>query len=87
MVKEDLKTKSSVLKPKSLYMIRVNDGRKTFWDLFIILIAIWNCVCIPLQICFKLEALELAEVDALNNFIDFSFAVDILVCMRTTFYD
>jgi hypothetical protein len=48
VVKEDLKTKSSVLKPKSLYMIRVNDGRKTFWDLFIILIAIWNCVCIPL---------------------------------------
>lgn len=33
---------------KHKYIIRVNDSRKTVWDLFIIVLALWNCVCIPL---------------------------------------
>lgn len=29
-------------------MIRMNNNNKTFWDLCIIVAAIWNCICIPL---------------------------------------
>ena len=68
-------------------MVKVNDSRKTIWDLFVIVIAIWNCICIPLQICFEPETLETTTVEAANNIIDFFFAVDIVVCCRTTFYD
>lgn len=68
-------------------MVKVNDSRKTIWDLFVIVIAIWNCICIPLQICFEPETLETTTVEAANNIIDFCFAVDIIVCCRTTFYD
>lgn len=71
----------------SKFIIRVNDTRKTFWDMFIIVIALWNCVCIPLQICFDPEQLDTAGVNALNNFIDLCFVADIIVCLRTTFYD
>jgi hypothetical protein len=53
----------------------------------VIVIAIWNCICIPLQICFEPETLETTTVEVINNIIDFCFVVDIVICCRTTFYD
>lgn len=55
--------------------------------MFVIIIAIWNCVCIPLQITFQPDWLETIGVDILNNFIDFCFVIDIIVCCRTTYYN
>lgn len=72
---------------KDQFMIRTNDGRKTLWDMFVIVIAIWNCACIPLQICFEPPQLESLEVQVLNTLIDLCFVADIVACCRTTYYD
>lgn len=69
------------------FMIRVNDSRKTIWDLFIITVAIYNCFSIPLKIAFDPPILDEAGFEIADNIIDFLFVLDILVAFRTTFYD
>jgi len=69
------------------FMVRVNDPRKTIWDFFIILTAIYNCFSIPLQIAFEPPILETAPFETANNIIDFLFVLDILIAFRTTYYD
>lgn len=72
---------------RASFMIRVNDPRKTIWDLFIIIVAIYNCFSIPLKIAFDPEVLKSAPFEAADNIIDILFVIDILVAFRTTFYD
>jgi hypothetical protein len=69
------------------FMVRQNDPRKTLWDFFIIIVAIYNCFSIPFQIAFQPPELETATFEALNNIIDLCFILDIIVAFRTTFYD
>ena len=68
-------------------MVRQNDVKKTVWDLFIISVAIYNCFSIPLQIAYAPPTLEHPGFEALNNFIDLCFVMDIAVSFRTSFYD
>jgi hypothetical protein len=68
-------------------MIRVNDPRKTIWDLFIIIVAIYNCFSIPLKIAFDPLILQTPPFETADNIIDILFVVDIVVAFRTTFYD
>lgn len=68
-------------------MIRINDPRKTRWDLLIILFAIYNCFGIPLEIAFEPPAMGSALFTLVNSLIDLAFLIDIIICFRTTFLD
>ena len=68
-------------------MIKVNDSRKTAWDIFIISVAIYNCFSIPMKIAFDPPILESTFAEVADNIIDLLFIVDIFVAFRTTFYD
>ena len=52
------------------------------WDLFVILLAIYSCITIPLSLSFRPKFLS--EAHGLNNFVDICFSVDILIMFRTT---
>ena len=66
-------------KKKSWLMIKTNASSKTYWDLLIILLAIYNCFQIPFQIAFEPAFLEGKSVKMFNNVIDILFLLDILV--------
>ena len=68
-------------------MIRINDSKKTNWDIFIIVLAIYNSFQIPFEIAFEPPEMETSKFFIANTIIDLCFAVDILVAFRTTFYD
>jgi len=68
-------------------MVRVNDARKTIWDMFIIVIAIYNCFSIPFKIAFNPAILEHPVAETADFIFDLIFMTDILVAFRTTFYD
>ena len=69
------------------WMIRINDSKKTNWDIFIIVLAIYNSFQIPFEIAFEPPEMETSKFFIANTIIDLCFAVDILVAFRTTFYD
>ena len=72
---------------KSKYIIPHDSKLKTYWDLGIILLVIYNCLTIPLGVAFpKLEFLEKnVGIQVFENLIDILFAVDILINFRTSF--
>ena len=53
------------------------------WDIIIILLALWNCIYIPIDVAFKPEkGLGMVTSDTI---IDILFAVDIVVNFMTTY--
>ena len=75
---------------KFSFTIRSNDNLKFFWDLLILLIAIFNSLFIPISLSFTNIAEQLSQ-SALYNFIDLSstifFIVDIIFAFNTTYYE
>ena len=71
----------------SRYILRLNDPRKTKWDLIIIGLAIYNSFQIPFEIAFDPPNMKAPGFYVLNSLIDFFFLLDIIVNFRTTFYD
>lgn len=67
-------------------MISQNDPRKTQWELFVIVLALYNCFFIPFELSFRPPELGGVEFLLLNTFIDILFGVDIFIQFRTTFY-
>ena len=66
--------------------------RKDQWDVFVLLLVLWNCVYIPLQMAFQVRnAVHTTAQDyvltAVDYLIDVAFLVDIGVNFRTTFYN
>lgn len=67
-------------------MIRHDSSYKNLWDLFIIILVLWNCVTIPLQISLAdLEFLNSDWFHGFETFVDISFAIDILVNFCSTY--
>jgi hypothetical protein len=67
------------------YTIRHNDNFRMKWDIFVILLAIWNCISIPFDVSFEPDmGAFYANVE---QFIDLCFGLDILIAFRTTFID
>ena len=62
----------------------MNENR-IYWDLFIIILSIYNSLALPMEIAFKPPWLLTSANDTFNNFIDFCFAIDILISFRTTY--
>ena len=59
---------------------------KIKWDLFIILLAVYNCVSLPIELALVPPFMQdNAMFDRFNNIIDIIFFVDIVINFRTTF--
>lgn len=69
------------------YIIMPNDSLKFKWDILIILGAILNCFCIPIQIAFNPKSMQGPEFQMINYVIDFIFVCDIFVSLRTSYID
>ena len=53
------------------------------WDLYVMLLAVYNCMSIPFEVAFDPE--EPLGYKILNYVCDFSFAIDIILAFRTTY--
>jgi hypothetical protein len=67
------------------YMIKANSLFRTNWDLFVIVLAIYNALSIPLSIAYSPLSLASPEFQVVDSLVDFIFLVDIVITFRTTF--
>ena len=68
-------------------VLRQNDPRMSRWDLFIIILAFYNCFSIPFQTAFNPPVMDSVGFLVFNSCIDFCFFLDIVITFRTTYYD
>ena len=73
--------KNQIQIPK--WTLRHNDNYRMKWDMYIMLLAMWNCISIPFDVSFEAQKNDIYI--ACEYFIDICFAVDIVVAFRTTF--
>ena len=66
------------------HIIRYNGRFRLRWDLFIIILVIYNCISIPLEIAFPVTG-EDSSIVILGYLIDIAFASDIVFNFLTTF--
>lgn len=69
------------------YMIRFLNPKKFYWDMFVIILAVWNCITIPIDIAFHNDIFTSVGFILFDIVVDFLFLLDIVVNFRTTFYD
>lgn len=65
-------------------MIHHNDPRRLNWDLIIIILAVYNCIAIPLNLTFA-QGWSNLGVNILERIIDLFFIGDIFLNFRTTY--
>ena len=67
-------------------IIRHNNACKVRWDIFIILLVLFNCYTIPMEVAFtQISWMRSKPYEVAEYLIDVSFALDILISFRTTF--
>ena len=83
----EVKTREARPQGAGKYVLRHDSKFKTYWDLFIILLVIYNCLTIPLAVAFpKMEFLESnMGIKVFENAIDVLFFADILINFRTSY--
>ena len=64
-----------------------NSPFKIKWDIFIILLTIYNCFMVPLEFSFSKYFDKITALTAIDYCIDICFALDILVNFRTVYID
>lgn len=69
----------------STRLVRITRPFRTRWDLFTMLLAMYNCFTIPFFVAFKPE--ESVEFFIINTVIDFMFMADIVLNFCTTYVD
>lgn len=72
-------------KDRTSCLFRYNETWRKNWDLFIMGLAIWNCIVIPIEVAFKPEVLDFPLFIVIDAFIDLCFAVDIIINFRTSY--
>ena len=75
---------------KRWYIISASNTYKFYWDLFVILLAIYNAIALPLQISFPAVESIYAENNSLKYFetsVDCFFALDIIIHFLTAYID
>jgi CRP-like cAMP-binding protein len=72
---------------ESRCLFRYCDSWRLYWDIFIMLLAIWNWFVIPVEVAFEPDAFKNPTFIVVNSLIDLCFAVDIFVVFRTTYID
>lgn len=64
-----------------------NDAFKLRWDLMIMMLSLFNCFFVPIEVAFDPKSLKNNSYEAMNYVIDFIFLLDIIVCFRTIYID
>lgn len=64
-------------------MLRHNDNYRLKWDMYVMLLAFWNCISIPFDVAFEPD--DNLTYIIFEYIIDVCFFVDIIVAFRTTF--
>jgi len=67
----------------SKWLFRHNDNIKMKWDIFVILLAFYNCISIPFDVAFEPETPDTYLI--FERIVDFCFGFDIIIAFRTTF--
>ena len=67
-------------------VIRVSHPFRIKWDLFVMLLALWNVFCVPYTLVFNPEFSKKPFIMAINLTIDVLFIIDIALNFRTSFY-
>lgn len=57
---------------------------RTRWDVCIIILSLWICFVLPVQIAFEPDGLDSTGNYYFNNIIDIAFVFDIILNFRTT---
>ena len=65
--------------------MRLNETTRIRWDLFVMVLATWNCFAIPLEIAFEPAMSKGAGWLVINSVTDVLFLVDIVLTFRTTY--
>ena len=68
-------------------MISQNDPKKTNWELFVIVLALYNCFFIPFDLSYEPVEFDSIYITLLNTVIDLIFGIDIFISFRTSFYN
>ena len=66
-------------------MCRHNQKAKMWWDLFIIVLALYNCLSIPYEVCYGSSFSDSVGLDVFEYSIDVLFFTDILINFWTTY--
>ena len=67
------------------WIIKQNDPLRVKWDAFVILLAIWNSISLPIDIAFVSDFFNLLVVQVTNWIIDCFFIADIVFTFRTSY--
>jgi hypothetical protein len=69
------------------FMIRFTDPVKFWWDVFILLVSIFICYMLPVDLAFHPPFGETKWWEDIELLIEIMFAVDVLVHFNTSVYD
>lgn len=67
------------------YIIRYNNPKLLMWDSWIILLALYNSLIIPIEIALEPDQLKGVQFTLIGLIIDLFFILDIIIAFRTTF--
>lgn len=81
----DKKINDALKKEKVWCMCWHNQKMKMWWDLIVIILAIYNAIMIPFEFAFSPEYLESTGYQVADYFIDFLFFLDVVINFRTTY--
>ena len=68
-------------------MFRNGHGCQEKWDIFVMILAIYNSFTIPIQFAFHLHSMDHPVYVLVDTFINVIFILDMLVNFRTTYID
>ena len=67
------------------FIFRHSDTFRMRWDLFVIVLALWNCLSIPYTVSFEVSIDDLLALVIFERVIDICFFLDIIFNFRTTY--
>lgn len=76
-------TNMNIDKKRSCLCSQTQPARER-WDYFVMIIATWNALALPIELAFEPKITESSENATLNAIIDFLFLIDIIVVFRTS---
>lgn len=71
---------------EKIFIISQNDNKKTNWELFVIMLALYNSFSIPFDLAFNPAVLQTGMMVAFDYLTDMLFIIDIFLQFRTSFY-
>jgi len=89
-LEEDLEERSVEYedsKKSARFFVKGSGKARLRWDIFIIVLSVYNSFTIPLTISFSPPILSSPYVACFDAIVDFIFLIDIIITFRTTFLD